>query len=727
MEKPDEQFNKIANELGEAGNASDAVFVNAHIVGLLTELKQARLDVKKMARELRYQTEVNARNIKRFEMANSLNRAISQEMNKLENFMTLMLDAAVDIIFLFNKDAKLMYVSTFFLNLCGLSSDTPVKGKSFQELLNGKIDFNTLEDMLRIFRQARAQGTSAETIQRIKFSDSSPRYYNCRFISMAPSEANGFIVTMTDFTDLMEAKESAEEAKEAAITSNLAKSDFLSRMSHEIRTPMNAIIGMTNIGRSSNDVARKEYCLSKISEAGTHLLGLINDILDISKIEADKFELSASEFNLSQMLSRVVGVLRFRVDEKFQHLLLEIGDDLPANISADEQRLSQVLINLIGNAVKFTPDQGRITLAVEKTEDDGPRVRLRFRVSDTGIGISKEALPRLFNSFEQADGGISRKFGGTGLGLAISKRIIEIMGGNIWIESEEGVGSDFIFEITVLRGESQLLHLSDEELASIRVLVVDDYAETLEVFGFCSEIHGFSAEAVSSRPDALAALTLQRFDVIFIAVPLSGASTVDFAKEVSALCGEDAVIVMMCQANTFTVRDDVSEVGIAEFIPKPVNEYILIEALHKAIRARDTRREARGQGDNIVFPGKSILVAEDMEINREILSALLEETQLSVDFAEDGYLAVHMFSNSPEKYDLIFMDVNMPNLDGYGATSIIRGIEGLPKAKTIPIIAMTANVFKEDIDRCLEAGMNEHLGKPVDVEELMRTLRKYLC
>jgi PAS domain S-box-containing protein len=412
---------------------------------------------------------------------------------------------------------------------------------------------------------------------------------------------NGQPALLECFTDISELKEAEEKLRIMSIAekANQAKSDFLSRMSHEMRTPMNAIIGMTKIAEKTDDVTRLKHCLSIINTSSVHLLGIINDVLDMSKIEAGKFELEKIPMNLEKMLMKVINIIIDNTEKKNQELNVKVAKDIDLHYIADDLRLSQVITNLLSNAVKFTPEKGNITLAVEKTGSKGNVNTLRFTVTDTGIGMTEEQITRLFNAFEQADGSISRKFGGTGLGLAISKNIIEKMGGRIWVESKQDAGSSFIFEVNLERAPGQ--------------------------------------EGPGRK---------------------SPGTETDTSVEIPDLSG--------------------------------VN----------------------------------IILAEDMEINREIFIALLEDTHVTIDSAENGQIAVSKFRENPEKYDLIIMDVQMPEMDGYQATRAIRAMN-TPKAKNIPIIAMTANAFKEDVDRCLEAGMNDHLAKPINEKNVIEKIVQY--
>jgi len=387
---------------------------------------------------------------------------------------------------------------------------------------------------------------------------------------------------------------------EKAISASAAKSNFLSNMSHEMRTPLNAIIGMTAIGKKAKSMEEINYALNKIEDASSHLLGVVDDILDMAKIEANKLELMPVEFDFSKMLQKTAMMVNFIVNEKNQSLTVNIDKNIPPFIIGDSQRLAQVVANLLSNAVKFTPENGKITLKASLLGETAEGCELCIEVIDNGIGISKEKQVKLFDAFEQAENGTNREYGGTGLGLAITKRIVELMGGKIWIESEPGKGARFIFIVKAIRGEKNPRKLP-------------------------------AAESMKENAD----------------------------------CLEGA------------------------------------------------------------FADKNMLIAEDVDTNREILIALLDHTGLCIDCAVNGKEAFEMVEAAPYKYDIVFMDLQMPKMDGLEAT---RRIRALPEVKNshLPIIALTANVFKDDIEACLAAGMDGHLGKPLDIDKVFEVLQAHL-
>jgi CheY-like chemotaxis protein len=507
-----------------------------------------------------------------------------------------------------------------------------------------------------------------------------------------------------------------------------AKGDFLSNMSHEMRTPMNAIIGMSTIGLSVTEVERKDHCLENISDASAHLLGIINDVLDMSKIEADKLELSFISFNFKKMIEKVVSLIAFRVDERQQELLVTMDEDIPKNIVTDDQRLTQVIMNLLSNAVKFTPEGGTIRLDSHLLREEDGLFTVQIEVSDTGIGISPEQQEKLFTSFEQADSSTARKFGGTGLGLAISKRIVMLMGGDIWIESQLGEGATFLFTIRVRCGKDEEYNYLPAGVSweNVRVLAVDDAEETRDYFGQMAERFGISCDVAANGEEALALLAQTGdYDVCFVDWRLPSMNGMEVTKHIKAQSNGKAIVVMISSAEWQDIEAEALRAGVDRFVQKPLSLSSIADCLNGLFTASALRESEIKAEDLNDFSAYRILIAEDVEVNREVVLALLEPTGLAMECSENGLEALERFKEAPARYDLIFMDVQMPEMDGYEATRTIRALD-IPEAKTIPIVAMTANVFREDVENCLAAGMDDHLGKPLDLPEVISILRKWL-
>ena len=520
-----------------------------------------------------------------------------------------------------------------------------------------------------------------------------------------------------------------DTAKNKSDRESRHKSAFLANMSHEIRTPMNAIIGMTNIGKTTGDIERKDYCFTKIQDASNHLLGVINDILDMSKIEANKFEISPLEFNFEKMLMRVVNVVNFRVDEKRQNLSVHIGQNIPKTLIGDEQRIAQVITNLLANAIKFTPEEGSISVDTGLVEEVDGVCTLQISVSDTGIGISKEQQERIFSSFEQAESSTTRKYGGTGLGLAISKSIVELMGGEIKLTSEASKGSVFSFTIKVKRGVDAHKGLlsPDVNLGNVRIMVVDDDKDILSYFMEISHEFKVRCDTAISGDEALKLLEENGcYHIYFVDWKMPGMDGIQLTSALKAQNAEvKSVVIMITAAEWTNIETEARSAGVDRFLSKPLFPSHIADVINEALGIdRDRIEEAQSNIEGL-FAGRRLLLVEDVDINREIVIALLEPTGIEIDCAANGRDAVRMFSEAPHIYDVIFMDVQMPEMDGYEATRRIRELKYL-EAKTIRIIAMTANVFREDIERCLDAGMDNHLGKPLDFHEVINMLRRYL-
>ena len=546
-------------------------------------------------------------------------------------------------------------------------------------------------------------------------------FFGAIFVYTMVSMTRSMFGTIMDNIRLTNAKETAEHESRS-------KSVFLANMSHELRTPMNAIIGMTFIGLMAHDAQRKDYSLKKIDEASKHLLGVINDILDVSKIEAGRFELYEEDFNFEKTLQQVVNVINFRVDEKDQRLTVYVDKEIPVILHGDNQRLAQVLTNLLGNAVKFTPEKGSINLRTYYDGEENGVCVVRITITDTGIGISPEQQAQLFTSFSQAESSTTRKFGGTGLGLSISKSIVELMGGKIWIESELGKGATFGFTVHIKRGDDQKHRDSGNYIAwdQIRIMAVDDDPSILKDFAGIMGRLGGACDVASDAEEALDIIERRgEYNIYFVDLKMPGMSGLELSRRIKDTAGTEPRIVMITSVDFSMITEDIKGSGIDKFMQKPLFPSTIFECINEYFGQSEQSEEEDEESVESIFEGCHILLAEDVEINREIVLTLLESTNLDIDCAENGKEAVRVYLAAPLKYQLIFMDVQMPEMDGYEATRVIRDSDA-PNARTIPIIAMTANVFKEDIERCLKAGMDGHVGKPIDYDELISVLKRYL-
>jgi CheY-like chemotaxis protein/anti-sigma regulatory factor (Ser/Thr protein kinase) len=466
----------------------------------------------------------------------------------------------------------------------------------------------------------------------------------------------------------------------------------------------------------------------KIEAASAHLLGVINDILDMSKIEAGKLEISSAEFDFEKMLQKVVSVINFRVEEKRQDFAVYIDRAIPRVLIGDDQRLAQVIANLLSNAVKFTPEGGALRLDARLAgEDDDGMCKLRIEVTDTGIGISAQQRARLFTSFQQAESSTSRQYGGTGLGLAISKRIVDMMDGKIWLESELGQGSTFFFTAMVKRGGKKQADLWPAGIVpgDIRALMAGSSPEIREYFKEIAFELGIACDTAASGEEARSLLKKNSiYDIYFIDGALPDMDCLAFARSIRAEAGDKPVVLMISSAEWSVIEAEARAAGVSAFLPKPLVPSAVADCALGCLGAG--RVPAEGESaETDDFSAYRVILAEDVEINREIVLALLEATRLNIACAENGTEAVDIFAADPGAYDMIFMDIQMPEMDGFEATRRIRALE-FPWAQKIPIIAMTANVFREDVENCLAAGMDGHIGKPLDFDEVLRRLREYL-
>ena len=691
----------------------------------IAELEEEIVNLERENRKLNRQLATIQTNLRRQKNAvlarSNVAAMLVAERMRQEEYMNLLLENSLDILILLDSDGNFAYCTDVFLKKAGIKNYGLIDGRNYKEVFESLVDLELLDKLTNRFQQAFNQNDTVTFEAAIDFGkDGNVRNYLIALTPMVNSDGTpkGALAVFHDMTDLLLAVQRAEYASEA-------KTIFLANMSHEMRTPLNAVIGMLTIAEQANDIEKKDYCLQKIGEASRHLLGVINDVLDMSKIEANKFELSYVGFELEKMVMHITDVLGFPIAQKKQTLEVVISSNLPRNIICDEQRMTQVITNLISNATKFTPEGGKIFLSARLIEKDGDLCTLRFEVADTGIGISKEQQAQLFRSFVQADGNISRRFGGTGLGLAISKRIVSMMDGEIWVESEPGKGSRFIF--TVKARECEEEYSDSVNWEEVRMLVVDS---TLDVYGFFLGLSlslGFTCDAATNAEEAVELLDKSDHPLQFVFLNLEAdeQNMLAIAGKLKTL-NQNACILAVAQAARWNdIEREASAAGIADFVSKPLYLSAVVESVNRHV-ARKPRGSVVKDEDhyNELFRGKQVLLAEDVEINREIVLVLLEHTGAEIHCAGDGREAVEMVTASGG-YDLILMDIHMPEMDGYESTQMIRKLD-YAHAKTVPIVAMTANVFQEDIDRCLACGMDDHVGKPINIDVVLEKMEKYL-
>ncbi len=657
----------------------------------------------------------------------------TRELRQSETHVKKILGTASEGFWFIDNQGKTLEVNEAMCRILGRPAEE-ILGRSvfdFYDEENRRI----LKEQLELRNQGRETVYEASPLRpdgaKVPCLLSATPYYN------ESGEKSGSFALITDITERKRDERALQRAREEADAANKAKSDFLANMSHEIRTPMNAITGLTHLALKTELTSRQHDYLTKIEISARALLSIINDILDFSKIEAGKLAMESVDFNLEEVLDNVANLITLKGHEKGLEILFQTDPDLPFTLTGDPLRLGQVLTNLCTNAVKFT-EKGEIVVSGSLEEKKNGRAKLRFSVRDTGIGLSREQQAILFQAFTQADSSTTRKYGGTGLGLTISKRLVEMMGGEIWVESRAGEGSTFHF--TAVFGlsdeESRQLLVPSPDLRGMRVLVVDDNASSRDVLASMLASFSFEVSLAASGPEGLAELEGagdRPFDLVIMDWKMPGMDGIEASRRIRENPGltRTPTIIMVTAYGREEIIEQARATGLDAFLVKPVNASLLfntiMEVFHQGVPPESHIRPRRDEGKEIaeVLQGARILVVEDNEINRLVARELLESSGFAVSLAENGREAVEIVSR--EEFEAVLMDIQMPEMDGLEAAARIRELgRDDARLRDLPIIAMTAHAMSGDREKSLAAGMNDHVTKPIDTYELFSALSKWI-
>jgi two-component system sensor histidine kinase/response regulator len=665
-------------------------------------------------------------------------KTLYKQANETEERYQSLLESTLDAIVTYDMDGRVTFVNNAFTETFGwlkeeLADGVPYTPESEKEI--------TMRNVMQVIHEG------------IPLKDFETKRYrkdrNTVDVEISASRFNdhvgnpaGMVVILRDISerkraekDLAEALETAEQLRDKAQTANRAKSEFVANMSHEIRTPLNAIMGMTDLALRGELSPKLRDYLSKIHTSSQSLLRIVNDILDFSKIDAGRLDIESVPFDLRDIISSICDVVSASEACRDIEFLISLDPHVPHALIGDPLRLEQVITNLVGNAVKFT-HSGEVVVKVERVEVPGEKVNLRFSVSDTGIGISEDEMATLFNPFTQADGSTTRRFGGSGLGLTICKRLVNMMGGHIQVESEPGKGSVFSL---VLAFDRQPEVVADQiptpaELCGMRVLVVDDNETSQEILLAILESQSFDAFAVGSGEEALDELVSEQpkrpYHLVLLDWRMPGLDGIETALKIDRewrLSGRIPKIIMVTAFGSEEIRSRAEEIGLDGFLSKPVQPSFLLDTIMDVFgttgpriskTAQTTAQKAMEAGN---IRGASILIAEDNEINQQVAKEILEYAGATVKIVWNGREAVEALNDA--EFDAVLMDIQMLEMDGFEATRVIRS-DG--RYKDLPIIAMTAHAMTGDREKCLQEGMNDHITKPIDSVALIGTIVKWL-
>ncbi|MBR6712436.1 MAG: response regulator [Selenomonadaceae bacterium] len=631
-------------------------------------------------------------------------------------------------------DASLIAKGSIFPKTREGRYDTYLKEQVIPVLEGDDSTKKNLGDALRISTIKDKLKTAEPYVVNIACNIGGETFYKRLDFYAIDPRADFFILLKSDTTEIQQKqiqqnsrlKAALNEAKQA----NVAKTAFLSRMSHEIRTPMNAIIGLDNIALHDPDLTPtlKGY-LEKIGSSARYLLSIINDILDMSRIESGRMSFRNEEFSFTSFVYQINSLIDGQCKDKGLNYDCQLKGEIGKYYIGDDTKLEQVLINILGNAVKFTDAGGTVTLIIECTAQFDGQSNFRFTIKDTGIGMSKDYLPRIFEPFSQEDDTTTSRYGGSGLGLAITKNIVQMMNGSITVESTKGVGTEFVINVPLkdsARGEGEESH--EMRPQDFSVLIVDDELLAREhAKSVLSEV-GIAADTCAGGKEALELIEMRHarredYNLILVDWLMPEKDGIALTRDIRKILGLDTTVIVLTAYDWYEIEEEALKAGVDTFMSKPLAS---TNVLYEFQQAFNRKRQTVPEKKVVELEGRKILVVEDMPVNAEIMMMILEMRGMISDHAENGKIAVEKFAESPPGfYDAILMDIRMPVMDGLKATEAIRALDH-PDAKTVPIIAMTANAFDEDVQRSLKAGMNAHLTKPADPEHLYKTLQELI-